>query len=344
MIERRPRRFSQPAVTEPVVEEVEETVAAPKRGRKKVKEDAPVEPEVEIVDNGGNNGGNGGLKKTMTALIVVVVALVGVLAYIWISKQQLVNELDAEKNELTAQMLELKDDYQELSSNYASINAQLDSSREEVNQLIARIQKTQATNRAAIRKYEKELGTLRNIMKDYIKQIDSLNTANKKLKADVASARKDLSESRKKNDELTQTVGDLSQKVAAGSIIKARGIALQGLGKDGKVAKYARNVYSFLTSLSLIENDLAAKGPMMVYVVVKDVDGNLLVNADQAVSFTFEGAEIAASAAREVDYEGAEIDLGIYLNNIGKKLVKGVYSVEVYSEQSKLGAAELMLR
>jgi hypothetical protein len=83
---------------------------------------------------------------------------------------------------------------------------------------------------------------------------------------------------------------------------------------------------------------------MMVYVVVKDVDGNLLVNADQAVSFTFEGAEIAASAAREVDYEGAEIDLGIYLNNIGKKLVKGVYSVEVYSEQSKLGAAELMLR
>ncbi|MBQ2452021.1 MAG: hypothetical protein II276_01010 [Bacteroidales bacterium] len=251
MIERRPRRFSQPAVTEPVVEKVEETVAAPKRGRKKVKEDAPVEPEVEIVDNGGNNGGNGGLKKTMTALIVVVVALVGVLAYIWISKQQLVNELDAEKNELTAQMIELQGDYQELSSNYASINAQLDSSREEVNQLIARIQKTQATNRAAIRKYEKELGTLRNIMKDYIKQIDSLNTANKQLKADVASARKDLSESRKKNDELTQTVGDLSQKVAAGSIIKARGIALQGLGKDGKVAKYARNVYSFLTSLSL---------------------------------------------------------------------------------------------
>lgn len=340
MIERRPRRFSQPAVTKPVVEEVEETVAAPKRGRKKVKEDAPVEPEVEVVDNGGN----GGLKKTMTALIVVVVALVAVLAYIWISKQQLVNELDAEKNELTAQMLELKDDYQELSSNYASINAQLDSSREEVNQLIARIQKTQSTNRAAIRKYEKELGTLRNIMKDYIKQIDSLNTANKQLKADVASARKDLSESRKKNDELTQTVGDLSQKVAAGSVIKARGIALQGLGKDGRVAKYARNVYSFLTSLSLIENDLAAKGPMMVYVVVKDVDGNLLVNADQAVSFTFEGAEIAASAAREVDYEGAEIDLGIYLNNIGKKLVKGVYSVEVYSEQSKLGAAELMLR
>ena len=57
-------------------------------------------------------------------------------------------------------MIALKGDYDSLSSEYESVNSQLDSSREEVNQLIERIQKTEATNRAKMRQYEKELGTL----------------------------------------------------------------------------------------------------------------------------------------------------------------------------------------
>ena len=61
---------------------------------------------------------------------------------------------------------------------------QLDSSREEVSQLIERIKKTDATNRAKIRQYEKELRhSSGSIMRSYIVQIDSLNTLNQKLTA-----------------------------------------------------------------------------------------------------------------------------------------------------------------
>ena len=302
------------------------------------------EPKVVKRDNPPAGGGNnGGPKSFMGVLIAIVVVLIGVLAYIWVSKQKLVDELDQEKQELTQQMLDLRNDYRDLSSDYANINAQLDSSREEVNQLIERIQKTEATNRAAIRKYEKELSTLRTIMKSYIVQIDSLNTANKKLKADVASARRDLSESKKKNEELTQTVGDLSDKVAAGSVIKARGIHMEGQRKNGKKTDRARDVVTLATSFSLIENDLAAKGPMMVYVLIWDADGNLLVNPEQPTTMVSNEEELSVSAGREVDYNGTEVDVVIYLNNMGK-LSKGVYTVDVYSENHKLGTAELMLR
>ena len=108
---------------------------------------------------------NSTLKKIMYALIAVAVALAGTLAYIWYQKTSLVKELTIDKEELTAQMVELQNDYASLSSDYDSINSQLDSSREEVSQLIARIQKTEATNRSKMRQYEKELGTLRTIMK-----------------------------------------------------------------------------------------------------------------------------------------------------------------------------------
>ena len=49
------------------------------------------------------------------------------------------------------------------------------------------------------------------------------------------------------------------------------------------------------------------------------------------------------SASREVDYQGKEVDLSIYLNDI-PLYVKGIYTVEAYTEQTLLGSAELMLR
>ena len=86
------------------------------------------------------------LKKIMIALIVVVVALAGVLAYVWYQKSSLVKELTIEKDELTEQMVALQNDYATLSSDYDDINLQLDSSRLEVQLLIEKLAKTEATN------------------------------------------------------------------------------------------------------------------------------------------------------------------------------------------------------
>ncbi|MBO5195317.1 MAG: hypothetical protein J6B62_10545, partial [Bacteroidales bacterium] len=154
------------------------------------------------------------MKNTMYALVAVAVVLVVALAVVWFERTSLVNDLNIEKEDLTAQMISLQKDYAELSSDYDTINSRLDSSREQVSQLIDRIKKTEATNRSKIRQYEKELGTLRNIMKSYIVQIDSLNTLNKKLTADAAAARREAAESTRKSEELSKTVASLSGQVA----------------------------------------------------------------------------------------------------------------------------------
>ena len=282
------------------------------------------------------------LKKIMYALAVVAVLLAGALAYIWYQKSSLVKELTIDKEELTAQMVELQNDYAMLSSDYDTINSQLDSSREEVSQLIERIQKTEATNRSKMRQYEKELGTLRSIMKSYIVQIDSLNTLNRKLTADAAAARREAAENRKREEALNKTVEDLSGQVAAGSVIKARGIRIEAYNGSDKVTDRSSRVVRLLTSLSLVENDLAPKGPVRVYIRVKGPDGILLTNSTQR-TFEVNGEPMICSASREVDYQGKEVDLSIYLNDI-PEYVKGIYTVEAYTEQTLLGSAELMLR
>lgn len=282
------------------------------------------------------------LKTPIYILAAVAVALLVALGVVWYERTSLVNELNIEKEDLTARMINLQEDYASLSSDYESINSQLDSSREQVSQLIDRIKKTDATNRSKMRQYEKELGTLRSIMRSYIVQIDSLNTLNQKLTADAAQARKEAAESRRRSEELSKTVENLADQVAVGSVIKARSLTLEAYNGSGKVTDRSSRVVRLMTTLSLVENDLAPKGYIRVYIKVKDPDGALLTSGEPQ-TFNFNGEEMLCSASREVDYQGTEVELSIYLNNI-PEYTKGEYVVEAYTEQALLGRAELMLR
>jgi hypothetical protein len=75
---------------------------------------------------------------------------------------------------------------------------------------------------------------------------------------------------------------------------------------------------------------------------VTDPDGNLLSDG-RGTTFTFGGETLEATASREVDYQGQEVDLGIYINNI-PSFQKGVYTVNAYTNQAQLGHGELLLR
>ena len=285
---------------------------------------------------------NSGLKTVMYALIAVAVLLVAALIYVSSSKKKLVGELNSEKQDLTEQILALQADYEGLSSEYDVINSQLDSSREEIAQLVEKVKKTEATNRAKIRSYEKELGTLRSIMRGYIVQIDSLNTLNHKLTAEAASARREAATAKRQNEELTQQVEELSGRVTVGSVIKARGIRMEAYTSADKLTDRSNRVSRLLVNLSLVENELAQRGPLEVFVRVFDPEGNLLSDGKGA-TFTLGEETLQATASREVDYQGLEVDLGIYVNNI-PSFTKGIYIVKAYTNASLLGSAELLLR
>lgn len=282
------------------------------------------------------------LKNIMVALVAAVVVLAGVLAVVWYKNSEMIKELELDKDALTQEMIQLQNDYATLSSDYDEINHQLDSSREEVSQLIEKLVKTEARNRSKIRQYEKELGTLRTIMKSYIVQIDSLNTLNKKLTADAAAARKEAAESKKKSEMLSKTVEALEGQVATGAVIKARGIALNAYNQSDKVTDRSSRVTYMMTTLSLVENALAEKGPVRVYLRLLGPD-SVLLTGEAPVNFTVAGESMLGTASREVDYQGAEVDMRIYINKI-PEFAKGHYVVEAYTEQGLLGTSELMLR
>lgn len=283
-----------------------------------------------------------GPRMLLGILAGIAAVLAVILGYLLYQRNGLVKELEVEKADLARQMVELQNDFSALNTDYESISHQLDTSREQVAQLIEKLSKTEATNRAKIRQYEKELGTLRSIMKGYIVQIDSLNTLNKRLTADAAAARREAAESRRVSEELTQQVVDLSSKVSAGKVLRARALSLTAYYSNDKTGDRHSRVRYMVAGLTLVENSLADKGPVRIYVRVKDPEGTLLMNSE-STEFSANGQSLHATASREVDFQGNEVDLSIYINDTGEFL-KGVYTLEVYSPLGLMGRSECMLR
>ncbi len=281
-------------------------------------------------------------KTVVILLAAVAVVLLGVLLWIWIDRNALIDDLTLEKDMLTQQMEDLQHDYALLSSDNDSLNVQLDRERLKVEELIDRVKKTEATNRAKIRQYEQELGTLRSIMKHYIVQIDSLNTLNTALRQDAAAARKEAQKAKRDYEKLSKTTDEYAKQIEIGSVLKGRAIRMVAINGSNKETDRSSRVAKLRTCLHLVENSIAERGLRDIYIRVKGPDG-ILMTGDQQQIFEMNGEQMIYSASREVDYQGSEVEVCIYFESV-TGYVKGVYTVDVFTNEAKLGSADLVLR
>ena len=290
----------------------------------------------------GGNGGGGALRTLAIALGAVAVALLVALIVMMGKKNALVKDLNIDKENLTNELIALQGDYEALSTTNRAINDSLNVEKEKVGQLIERLQKTEATNRAKIREYEKELGTLRSIMKGYIRQIDSLNTLNISLRNEASEARREAQESKRKYEDLQTTTDQLSKKASAGAVVKGRGFNLVAINESNKVTDRSSRARKLRACLSLIENSIAERGWRNVYIRVKGPD-DILMTDDSGKVFTCGGEQMIYSASREVDYQGEEVEICIYFAN-SQGFTKGKYTVDIYTDETRLGSAEMILK
>ena len=282
------------------------------------------------------------LKTITICLTIVAVALIGVLAWIWLDRGKMIGDLQTEKNDLTVQLQDLRTDYGALSSNNDSLNVQLDRERERVDQLIERVKQTEATNRTKIRQYESELGTLRSIMRNYIVQIDSLNTLNTSLRQDAMEARDAARKSQREYNELKSTTDEYARKVEVGSVVKGRNFNLVAVTSAGKDIDRSSRAEKLKCCLFLMENEIARKGPRQIFIRVKGPDGVLMTGDAESV-FTSGGETLIYSAVREVDYQGSDVEVCIYFGQAGM-FRKGIYIVDIYTAEAKLGTVDVQLK
>jgi FlaG/FlaF family flagellin (archaellin) len=283
-------------------------------------------------------------KSAPIGLIAITIILAGALIFLitmYFSQKNSMIEMETvltqEKDSLANELRHMVNAYDTLKTNNDSLNAGLEKERERIVKLLS----INASNVQLIKKYKGEITTMREIMKSYIVQIDSLNTRNKILVAENTEIRQQITQVRSTNTELSKVREELSTKVEIASVIQAKDIVAVSLNKNRKETTRINLLDKLRICFTLRENPLAKAGVKQVYMRVLRPD-SLVVATSPDNLFSYKGNNIIYSAAREVDYMNQDIEMCIFLDNKGDFII-GNYSVELYLEDSIIGRTNFML-
>ena len=278
-----------------------------------------------------------GYRIVIIILAVILVALSAVYFNMHRQQQQEYQLLEQDRTKIQGDLDSLIVSFDDLKIKNDSIAASL----EEANQIMEQLKNERRLNYAKIRAYEKEVGTLRTVMQGYIRQIDSLNNINQKLTKENVNYKKQISTQKLRAEMAEERAQELTNKVRAGAVIRARSITLKPLNEKGKEITRVQKAARLYVDFALSANDLAEPGNRPVYVCVTSPEGYLIANAN-AATFSFEGEPKVYSEVREVDYDCSDLGVGIYVS--GNGFTAGTYHVEIYVDGHLAGANDIALR
>jgi len=280
------------------------------------------------------------LSEATALIILLAVILAGISAlYFNLNRQQQRDYelLKVDRDSIQSNLEGLITEYDSLKFTNDTIAAKL----VEANQMMEQLKRERRWNYAKIKEYEKEVGTLRSVMRNYLKQIDSLNSLNKKLVAENVSYRKEISTANLRADVAEEKASELENKVRQGAVLRARDISMVALNeKDNEVTRIKRAV-TLRVDFAISSNELASPGNREVYLCIKSPDGYLLTS-ESMPTFEYQGMATGYSAAREVDYQNEDVDMSIYYHGSG--FTEGQYTIEIYTDGNLIGSGSVSMR
>ena len=284
------------------------------------------------------------VKKSIRGYRVVIILLAVILAgisalYYNINRQQQRDYelLKVDRDSIQSNLSHLITEYDSLKFTNDTIAAKL----VEANEMMEQLKRERRWNYAKIKEYEKEVGTLRSVMRNYLKQIDSLNNLNKKLVAENVTYRKEISTARLRADVAEEKASELENRVRQGAVLRARSISMVALNSRDNEVSRVKNATTLRVDFAISSNELAAPGNRKVYLCIKSPDGYLLTS-ESMPTFEFQGMNIGYSAVREVDYQNEDVEVSIYYRGSG--FTEGAYSIEIYTDGNLIGTGSVSMR
>jgi hypothetical protein len=244
-------------------------------------------------------------------------------------KEEVIVERDNVKNDL----LQLQKDFSSLETNDEALKTEIEAKKAEIATLLIDAEKHKGDARI-ISKLRKESETLRQIMRGYVRTIDSLGTLNKNLIVEKNSVLRDLASEKGKITNLNKEKEDLNATIQKGSIlscfnVSAKGVKFKSGGKKEIQTSKASKTEKIKVSFSLGENKIAKSGEKTVFVRVITPDGKEMAKSyDDNYRFKFNKSSGYFAGKETLNYANSEISGVTYCEGQGE-LVPGNYIIEI---------------
>ncbi|MBE6255416.1 MAG: hypothetical protein E7105_07895 [Prevotella sp.] len=285
-------------------------------------------------------------KKTLYALLAIVVILIGSMAYLIFSlsksneeNKQMLELVEMDKREMENEYERFAAQYNEMKTQVTndSLMAQLEQEQQRTQELLEELRRTKNNDAAEIARLKKELATMREVLKSFVAEIDSLNRLNTQLMGENEDLRQQQAVQAQQISSLSSEKASLSDKVEIASQLDATGIRVSALNKRGKEAKKTKDVRKFQVSFNIARNVTAAAGNRSIYVRIIKPTGEVLEGGG---TFHFENRTLEYSIRKDIEYNGEETPVTVYWD-VTEMLVAGQYRVQIFADGKNIGGGSI---
>jgi len=284
-------------------------------------------------------------KKPVPSSMIAITGVLGILLlasiFLFFNQKSKMAEMEAiltyEKDSLANELKKMVHAYDTMRTNNDTLQAGLERERERIVNLL----QINASNAQLIRTYRNEISTMREIMKSYIVQIDSLDRRNQILTAENTEIRQQINVVRNANTELSRAREQLSDQVGIASVIQAKDIVVVALNGNRREVNRIGQMANIRVCFTLRENPIAKAGQKEVYMRILRPDSLVIATTPDNV-FSYNRRQLVYSAKRTVDYINQDIEMCIFIENTGDFII-GTYSVELYLENNIIGRTTFIL-
>ena len=218
----------------------------------------------------------------VSALLLVGIIVISVFLFkseketetVMQEKQEMEELVALEKEEMMNDLTKAQTEYQELIIKISNDSLKFKLEREQMRTqaLIEELERTKATNYAEIARLKKELNTLREVLKDYTRQIAELSRENESLKQENSAVKEKYKKATKEIDNLANEKEMLSEKVSLASQLDATNVKITLLRKNGRDTDNIKKAKQIKVSFTIAKNITSTTGSKTAYVRILQPD------------------------------------------------------------------------
>ena len=276
-------------------------------------------------------------------LVVLLLVCMGYLIYSLNKSneenKQMLELAEMDKREMENEYADFARQYNEMKTqvNNDSLMAQLEHEQQRTQELLEELRRTKSNDAAEIARLKKELATMRQVLKSFVAEIDSLNRPNTQLMGENENLRQQQAQQQQQISSLSEEKESLSDKVAIASQLDATGLRISALNKRGKEAKKTKDVKKFQISFNVARNVTAAAGNRTIYVRILKPTGEVLNGGG---TFPFENRNLEYSIRKDIEYNGEETPVTVYWD-VNEMLIAGQYRIMIFADGKNIGSGSI---
>ncbi len=200
---------------------------------------------------------------------------------------------------------------------------------------------TRKANRQLIGRLRRKTNGYEELLKEKDKEITRLSKIAEELMAENSGLKKEKNELNKSIISLNENKKQLEEKVAVASRLKAEGIHVYAVAKNGKERENsfkARQITKLKVVFNIAKNDVAPLEGKQIIIRIIDQNGQVVFDINKGSgSFMLEGKETFYTAAKDILFDNSQQQL-LFLYDKGSPYERGVYKMEIFTDGYLMGA------